>query len=172
MKRILQPAEGETLKLGPPAAGDVIIKVDSRQEGAPFAAGTETLLPGVEIPSNRHLDRSEVLFIHKGQGRVTLDGQSMTVVPGTTIFVPKQSWWSLRNTGTGLLQFTWVSEPGGIEEFFRELSRAGTSADPAAVKAIAQRHGIEFGEAAAAPAPVHGRRHRRRRGGGRVGSPV
>ena len=171
MKHIFQPAEGEALKLGPPAAGEVIIKVDSRQEGAPFAAGTETLLPGVEIPSNRHLDRSQVLFIHKGQGRVTLDGQSMTVVPGTTIFVPKQSWWSLRNTGTGLLQFAWVSEPGGVEEFFRELSRAETSAELAAVQEIAQRHGMELGtEAAAAPVPEPGRRHRRRRGRGRGGA--
>ena len=165
MKPILQPAEGEILKLGPPAAGEVIVKVDSRQAQTAFAAGTETLQPGAEIPHHRSLQRDEVFFIHKGQGRIVLDGHSMTAVPGTMVFVPKQSWCSLRNTGTGLLQLTWVSTPGGIEEFFRELSRAGTSAELAAVKAIAERHGIELGEAAAAPVPGHGRRHRRRRGG-------
>lgn len=174
MKHILQPAEGEVLKLGPPAAGEVVIKVDSQQAGAPFAAGTRTLLPGAEIPSHRHLHRHEILFVHKGQGRVILDGQSMTALPGTMIIVPKQSWWSLRNTGTGLLHLAWVSEPGGVEVFFRELSSAGTSAGPDALKEIAQRHGIELGaeDAVVAQAPEPGRRHRRRRGGRGHGGPA
>ena len=170
-KPILQPAEGEVLKLGPPAAGEVVIKVDSQQRATPFAAGTETLLPGAEIPSHRQLHRDTVLFVHKGQGRAVLDGQSMTVVPGTMVFAPKASWYSLRNTGTGLLQLTWLSAPGGIEAFFRELSKAGTSVNAAALQELAQHHGIELGaEFAAAPAPRPGRSHRRRRGGRRGGS--
>ena len=144
MKGILRPREGEALKLGPPAAGEVIIKVDPRQTGSPFAAGTLTLLPGAEIPPHRHLHRDEVLFVHKGQGRATLQGRSMTVVPGTLISVPRQAWQSLRNTGTGLLQLTWTATPPGTEEFFRELARLGSSPDAAKIAEAARRHGIEF----------------------------
>lgn len=144
MKDILRPKEGEVLKLGPPAAGEVIIKVDPRQTGAPFSAGTLTLLPGAELPPHRHLHRDEALFVHKGQGRATLQGRSMTVVPGTLVYVPRQAWQSLRNTGTGLLQITWTATPPGLEEFFRELARLGSSPGAAKIEEVAQRHGIEF----------------------------
>jgi len=170
VKRILRPAEGELLKLGPPAAGEVVIKVDPGRSGAPFAAGTETLLPGAELPVHRHLHHEEILFVHKGQGRATLEGEAVTVVPGTVLYAPKQAWHGLRNTGTGILQVTWVSAPSGVQEFFRELARAGAAAQGAALQAIAQRHGIEFrleGVAMAPPGPARRRRRRRRGGRGR-----
>src|SRR3989338_2592734 len=170
----MEPSHDEVLKLGPPATGEVVIKVDPRRTGSAFAMGTESLAPGAAIPVHRHLSKDEVLFIYKGQGRATLDGKSTTVLPGMTLFVPRQAWFGLRNTGTGLLQFTWTSAPAGIEEFFGEVSRLGASSDAAALQAVALRHGMEFhpaGEAAASTeaAPGHGRRrHRRgRRGGGR-----
>lgn len=132
--------------------------------------GTETLLPGSAIPPHRHLYHDEVLFIHKGQGRAQLEGRSVTVVPGTVIFAPRQSWHSLRNTGTGVLHMSWTAAPAGIEQFFRELSQTG-AADAAALQALAQRHGVEFrpeGEPAS-PAAGARRRHRHRGGRGRRG---
>ncbi|MBI3021199.1 MAG: cupin domain-containing protein [Candidatus Omnitrophica bacterium] len=132
------------MKLGPPAAGEVIIKVDPRQTGAPFTAGTLTLLPGAEFPLHRHLHRDEALFVHRGQGRATLQGRSMTVVPGTLVYVPRQAWQGLRNTGTGLLQLAWTATPPGLEDFFRELARLGSSPDAAKMEEVARRHSIEF----------------------------
>ena len=94
----------------------------------------------------------------------------MTVVPGMMVYAPRQSWHSLRNTGTGMLEVAWLAAPPGIEEFFREYSRLGTGADAAAMQALAQRYGIEFGPGGS-PAPSgakpSGRRHRRRHRGGR-----
>ena len=168
----MEPNHDEVLKLGPPATGEVIIKVDPRRSGSAFAMGTESLAPGAAIPVHRHLSQDEVLFIHKGQGRATLEGTSMTVLPGIMLYVPRNAWHGLRNTGTGLLQFTWTSAPPGIEEFFREVSRLGASSDAAAVQAVALRHGMEFhpaGEAATATETVPGHRRRRHRRGGRGG---
>jgi mannose-6-phosphate isomerase-like protein (cupin superfamily) len=166
----MEPAHDEVLKLGPPATGEIIIKVDSRRRGTAFAMGTESLAPGAAIPVHRHLHQDEVLFIYKGQGRATLDDKSMTVLPGTMLYVPRQAWHGLRNTGTGLLQFTWTAAPPGIEEFFRELSRLGPQADAAARQAVTSRYGIEFhpegeGEAGPPPGRHRRRRHRGRRGG-------
>ena len=129
--------------------------------------GTETLLPGAKIPVHRHLHHDEVVFVHKGQGRATLEARAMTVVPGTVIYAPRQTWHGLHNTGTGVLQITWASAPAGLEGFFRELSRAGAATDAVALREMAQRHGIELrpeGGLAAPQVPGH-RRHRRRRGG-------
>jgi quercetin dioxygenase-like cupin family protein len=173
MKHILQAADGEALKLGPPAAGEIRIKVDSRAAGGLFAVGTETLLPGSAIPMHRHLERETVLWVHKGQGRATVEGEAMTVVPGAMIYVPRQSWHGLRNTGNGPLQIAWFSTPPGLEEFFRDYSKLGGQADAAALQELARRHGIEFrpeGQspaAPAAPAAAPQRRGRRRHRGGR-----
>jgi hypothetical protein len=136
--------------------------------------GTETLLSGAALPVHRHQSQDEVLFIHKGQGRATLEGRSMTVLPGAMLYVPRQAWHGLRNTGTGLLQFTWTAAPPGIEQFFREMSRLGPQTNPAALQAVAQRHGLEFHPAGETAPPSGQRPHRRHRGrrGGRGGTPA
>lgn len=160
------------LKLGPPASGELIIKVDPQRSGSAFAMGTETILPGAAIPVHRHLHQDELLFVHKGQGRATLNGQTVTVVSGSTIYVPRQSWHGLRNTGTGILEVTWTVAPAGVEQFFRDLAKLGDRPDASAVQAVAARHGVEFhpeGEPSAVTTPGGRRtRHgRHRRGGGR-----
>ena len=137
--------------------------------------GLRTLQPGAFIPSQRHA-KSEVWFIHKGQGRATVEGVSSTVVPGMTVAVPPHAWHSLRNTGTGFLQWAWVSVPAGLEAFFRDVAKAGTAITPAAFQEMAQRHGIELQPEGAPAPPVaagpkeHRRRHRGGRGRGRRSS--
>ncbi|MBI4343042.1 MAG: cupin domain-containing protein [Candidatus Omnitrophica bacterium] len=172
MKRILQPPEGEVLKLGSPCAGEVIIKIDPAHGSSPCAAGTQTLSPGVQIPVHRHLHADRILFVHKGQGRAVVDQQATTVLPGMMVFVPQGAWHSLRNTGTGTFQVVWVATPAGIERFFRELAQVGGPVDLTALQSIAQRHAMEFqtagGDAPTGPASPSGR-HRRHRGRGRRG---
>ena len=163
--------QGESFKLGTPAPGEVIITVDPSRSGASFAAGTQTLISRAEIPVHRHLDRDEMLFVYKGQGRALLGEQAIIVVPGVTFHVPRGTWFGLRNTGTGALQFVWVSSPG-LEAFFRDLSRLGASPSPQAVQELAQRHRIGFPPAPEPAAPASGpasaaHRRRRRRGGRR-----
>lgn len=160
---------GEVLKLGPPCAGQVVIKVDPALTGATFSAGIQTLLPGAEIPVQRHLQRDLVWFIHKGQGRAVLEDAGTTVVPGVMLSVPRQAWHGLRNTGTGALEFAWVAAPAGFEVFARALSRLGPAPDAAAVQELAHRHGIEYrpGGGPVQPPP---RGRRRGRGGRRRGT--
>ena len=166
------PTPGEVLKLGPPASGEVVITVDPAVAGTAFAAGTYALLPKAEIPPHRLLERDELLVICKGQGRATLREQSIIVVPGSILFVPRGAWQGLRNTGTGALQFVWVASPPGLELFFRDLSRLGASPSLEALQEVTQRHGIELrapgapGAPAAVVAGASGQR-RRHRGGRR-----
>lgn len=162
------PEKGEVLKLGPPASGEVIITVDPGSTGTAFTAGIRTLLPGAEYPVQKHLHRDTVLFVHKGQARATLNERVIVVVPGAMLYVPRGAWHGLRNTGTGTLQIAWASAPPGLELFFRDLSRAGVSPSVQVLQELAQRHGIEFGQAAPPAGGVPaGRRHRGRRGGRR-----
>ncbi len=175
--RILQPGEGETVKLGPPSSAQFAITVDPQRDGTAFAMGTLTLSPGGSVPALRQLERELVLVVQKGQGRATVAGQSKTVLPGMAVTVPRGVWHDLRNTGTGVFQCVWVSAPPGFEAYVRELAQTGA----AGAQDIARRHGVEFREAgpaapaattgvappASAPPGGQGRRpgRRRRRGG-------
>ncbi len=167
LQHILRTGDGESLKLGAPMAGDVRITVDPQRAGSLFTSACQTFSPGASWPSHRYLSFDRVLFVHRGQARVTVHGQSMTVVPGTTISVPRETWFALRNTGTGILEVAWTCAPAGIEVFFRELAQQTAPADVAALHALGQRFGIEFrvdsGNDEPAAAVVH--RRRRRRGG-------
>ena len=155
--------------MGPPSGGELVLKVDPHHAGGSLVVGTQTLLPGAQIPVHRHLHHDSVWFIHKGQGRVTLNNRTATVVPGVMVYVPRQTWCGLRNTGTGNLQLAWTATPLGIEVFFRELSRlSGGAADMTALQALGQRYGVEFqapGAASAGEAPSPSHRRRRHRGG-------
>ena len=164
MNPLRAPEHGEVVKLGPPAAGEVIITVDPASAGTTFSAGTQTLLPGAQVLVHRHLDRDVVLFVSKGQGRVTLNERILNVVPGVMLHVPRGAWSGVRNTGTGAFQIAWVSAPPGLEAWFRDLSRLGASPSADVLKELALRHRVEFRPAADEPRPA-GRHHRRRRGG-------
>jgi len=162
--------EGEVLKLGPPTSGELTIMADPGSAGASFAAGTHVLLPGALIPVHRHLERDQVVFVHKGQGRATLNEQTIIVGPGKMLTVPRGAWYGLRNTGTGALQIAWAAAPPGIEAFFRDVSRLGPGSSPETMQELGQRHKVEFRPVSDEPAPRPQRRRgghggRRRRGG-------
>jgi quercetin dioxygenase-like cupin family protein len=166
MNPLRAPEHGEVVKLGPPAAGEVIITVDPASAGTTFAAGIQTFLPGAEMPVHKHLDRDVVLFVSKGQGRVTLSERILNVVPGAMLHVPRGAWSGVRNTGTGAFQIAWVSAPPGLEAWFRDLSRLGASPSADVLKELALRHRVEFRPAADEPRPA-GRGRGQRRGGRR-----
>ena len=130
--------------------------------------GNWTLPPGASIPLQRHAAWDQVWIVHKGQGRATVEQEHTTVLPGSVISVPRQMWYRLRNTGTGLLQGVWVASPAGLERSFRELAQR-SGAEPGAFQQVAQQVGIELRfEPEAAVEPVHpARGHRRPRRGRR-----
>jgi len=122
------------------------------------------LPPRAALPSHRFLRDDYAVVVLKGQGRATVGQHTATIVPGVSITVPRQTWYSLRNTGTGTLQVVWTASSPSVLAWFRELARA---TDAPAVSAAAQHHGVELaGEPAQEAVPAE-RHHKRRRRGGR-----
>ena len=167
MTRIHRAGEGEALTFGPQWPGQIRLLSDPAHANPAFAMGSWTLPPGAAIPLQRHPAWDQVWVVHKGQGRATVEQDAATVLPGSMVTIPRQSWYRMRNTGTGLLQGVWVASPAGLERSLRELAQRG-GADPGAFQQVAQQVGIELRfepEAAAAPARAGGGRRRHRRGG-------
>jgi len=80
----------------------------------------EDMTPGRKMPVHKHLNNDELIFIHKGEGTLTLDEQTTEVKTGDVVFVPRGTWHGLDNTGKENLLMAFQYSPAGFEEYFIE----------------------------------------------------
>jgi mannose-6-phosphate isomerase-like protein (cupin superfamily) len=95
-----------------------ISKVSDRVDNISFC--TEKMEPGRKMRVHKHLYNDEVIFIHRGEGTLTLGNESIQVKTGTVAFVPRGNWHGLDNTGQEKLEMVFQYTPAGFEEFFIE----------------------------------------------------
>jgi len=82
---------------------------------------TEELIPGSIIPVHKHLNEDEYFFFLSGSGEITVDDTTFKFKPGTTGFVPKNTWHTIKNSGNEKVVFCFGYSPAGFEGFFREV---------------------------------------------------
>ena len=80
----------------------------------------EDMIPGRKMRVHKHLNNDELIFVHRGEGTLTLDEQSIAVKTGTVVFVPRGVWHGLDNTGNENLLMVFQYSPAGFEEYFIE----------------------------------------------------
>jgi mannose-6-phosphate isomerase-like protein (cupin superfamily) len=76
--------------------------------------------PGRKMRIHKHLNNDELIFIHKGEGTLTLDEESIEVKTGDVVFVPRGVWHGLDNSGKENLLMVFQYSPAGFEEYFIE----------------------------------------------------
>ena len=120
---ILQDGEGERRVRRNAGKGPFIIKIDRQNGGSPdLVMGYEDIAPGAEIQLHRHLVADEILFIHRGAGTASLNGQRAHVSAGTTIYVPRNVTVGVVNDGSEPLGITFTFSKPGFEELMRDNS--------------------------------------------------
>jgi len=95
-----------------------ISKAKHNVDGISFCVEDQS--PGRKMRIHKHLNNDELVFIHKGEGRMTLDDQSIEVKTGDVVFVPRGTWHGLDNTGKENLIMIFQYTPAGFEEYFIE----------------------------------------------------
>lgn len=95
-----------------------ISKAKNKVDGISFCVEDQT--PGRKMRIHKHLHNDELIFIHKGEGTLTLDDESIQVKAGDIAFVPRGTWHGLDNTGTENLSMVFQYSPAGFEEYFIE----------------------------------------------------
>lgn len=99
----------------------VTIKISKAKYGVDgISFCVEDQSPGRKMRIHKHLNNDELIFIHKGEGTLTLDGQSIQVKTGDVAFVPRGTWHGLDNTGNENLLMIFQYSPAGFEEYFIE----------------------------------------------------
>jgi mannose-6-phosphate isomerase-like protein (cupin superfamily) len=99
----------------------VTIKISKAKHGVEgISFCVEEQSPGRKMRVHKHLNNDELIFIHKGEGRFTLDEESIAVKAGDVVFVPRNTWHGLDNTGKENLLMVFQYSPAGFEEYFVE----------------------------------------------------
>ena len=121
---ILEKSEGEhrvrKSREIPVPTGPFTIKVDRKNGGSrKMWLGTEEIPPGGIIPRHKHLGQDEILLIQTGSAHVWLGTQERDVHAGAIVFIPSDTWVSLKNTGNENINLAFVFSDPGFDEFMR-----------------------------------------------------
>ena len=99
----------------------ITIKISKTKHGVDgISFCVEDQSPGRKMRIHKHLNNDELIFIHKGEGTLTLDDESIEVKTGDVAFVPRGTWHGLDNTGKENLLMVFQYSPAGFEEYFIE----------------------------------------------------
>jgi mannose-6-phosphate isomerase-like protein (cupin superfamily) len=99
----------------------ITIKISKTKHGIDgISFCVEDQSPGRKMRIHKHLNNDELIFIHKGEGTLTLGEESILVKTGDVVFVPRGTWHGLDNTGQENLLMVFQYSPAGFEEFFIE----------------------------------------------------
>ena len=117
-RRVWRPIEGLE---GEPSL--FILKVDPHNGGSSHLVFvTEDLPVGGKIPTHRHPESDEILFMQNGLAKVSLGDKVRDVHSGATVFIPANTWISVANTGKEAIHMVGVFSAPGFEELMRAAS--------------------------------------------------
>ena len=103
-----------------PASSQFMLKVSPKNNGSQhLVAGTEELAQGAAIQKHRHLAQDEIVLIHSGTAHVWLGDQERDLHAGGLVFIPTNTWVSLKNIGTEPISLTFIFSAPGFEDTMR-----------------------------------------------------
>ena len=118
---VFRAAEGDHWML----LGDkpLIFKVDRVTTGSTtLVVGTEEMPPGNRIPTHKHLHEDEVIFVHKGAVRVTLNDHQYDAGTGATVFIPQGNWIGVENASSETATILFFFNKPAFEQCLRAMS--------------------------------------------------
>src|SRR5215472_12113594 len=117
---LLEKNEGERRIWREPPPGDFMLKVSPKNNGSQhLVMGTEDITPGDEFPTHKHLGQDEILYIEKGTVHVHVGDQERDLHAGGTVFIPANTWVSVKNSGTENVSVVAVFSSPGFEVYMR-----------------------------------------------------
>jgi len=99
----------------------ITIKISKAKHGVDsISFCVEDMSPGRKMRVHKHMNNDELIFIHEGEGTLTLDEEIIKLKVGDVVFVPRGIWHGLDNTGAENLLMVFQYSPAGFEEYFIE----------------------------------------------------
>ena len=121
---ILEKEEGERRvrrpREIPVPTGAFTIKVERVDGGSnSLVLGTEIIAPGGVIPRHKHLGQDEIVLIGTGTAHVWLGDKEQELHAGAVVFIPAETWISMRNSGNENINLIFIFSAPGFETYLR-----------------------------------------------------
>jgi quercetin dioxygenase-like cupin family protein len=121
---VLQKDEGEIRTRRPRevamASREFTLKVSPKNNGSKhLVLGTEEITPGATIPKHKHHGQDEILLIQTGTAHVWLGDKEYDGLPGSMVFIPSDTWISLKNTGKENISLIYIFSDPGYDDTMR-----------------------------------------------------
>lgn len=117
---LLEKNEGERRTWREPDHGDFVLKVSPKNNGSQhLVLLTEDMVPGDEFPRHKHLMQDEMLYIEKGTVHVHVGDQEGDLHAGGTVFIPANTWVSVKNAGPETASVVGIFSAPGFEDYMR-----------------------------------------------------
>jgi len=129
---VVQPGDGPSYWQPVPASGHAdpaLYPANTHFQG--LSMGFQTIAAGGRVREHSHGDQVELQICFRGRGRVTVNGASHPLVPGTACFLGYDVKHEIHNDGAEDLVMLWVISPPGLEHFFEAIGRPRAAGDPA-----------------------------------------
>ena len=116
----------------PVPTGAFTVKVDPVNGGSKnLVLGTEIIAPGGIIPRHKHLGQDEIVLIETGTAHVWLGDKEQEAHAGAVVFIPAETWISVKNSGNENILLTFIFSAPGFETYLRCTSvREGEKTSP------------------------------------------
>jgi quercetin dioxygenase-like cupin family protein len=108
--------------LGPGVSGSCLI--DAKQTGGVFSVFEIDTKPGAFVPPHTHTSEAETLYILEGCFEIQRGDQLIEMAAGMALHSPRRVVHGFRCVGNQAGRGLLITTPGGIENFFGELSAA------------------------------------------------
>lgn len=113
--RIRRPREGAASP-----SSEFLLKIGPKTSGSKhFLLFTEEIPPGAAIPKHKHHGEDEILLIQTGSAHVWLGDEEYEAQPGSLVFIPSETWISLKNTSKENISLVAIWNEPGFEEMLR-----------------------------------------------------
>jgi len=120
--RVRRPA-GATPEAGTSSIPEFILKIDKQNGNADdFLVVTEILGPAAIIPFHKHHNAEEVVIMEEGGASVTVGDKQAVAGPHSVVFIPRDTWVSIGNTGKNPIHFYALFSRQGFENYLRARS--------------------------------------------------
>lgn len=94
------------------------LKVTPESGGVHLSVGMTHMPKGSGTLIHRHDHTEEILFAHQGTGFAIINGDTITIKKGTTLFIPPGTWHGIQNPDDSM-SILYVTTPPGLEKLFR-----------------------------------------------------
>jgi mannose-6-phosphate isomerase-like protein (cupin superfamily) len=97
-----------------------MLKVSPKNNGSQhLVLATEEVVPGGSILKHKHFAQDEILLIETGEAHVSVGDQERDLHGGGLVFIPTNTWVSLKNTGTERISLVFIFSAPGVEHYLR-----------------------------------------------------